>query len=114
MPAETSPVNAPAACALTSCAPQAIGEPASAACACPRYGYGTQTATARPSDGCHSDTRRPSRRAFVASPPFIFQLPTTSLVRIRHHPRRLPVRQNGALELHSAQLRASDKTEEFY
>src|SRR5438046_5475087 len=96
MPAETSPVNAPAACALTSCAPHAIAELVSAACACPRYGYGTQTAIARRSDGSHSDTRRSSRRAFVASAPFIFQLPTTSFGRIHHHPRRLPVRRNGA------------------
>src|SRR5207249_1851276 len=98
MPAETSPVKAPAACALTSCARHAIAELASAACACPRYGYATHTASARPSNGCHSDTRRSSKRAFATSPPFIFQLPTTSLLRIRHHPRRLPVRQNGALE----------------
>ena len=39
---------APDACSLTSCAPHAIGVDDSAACACIRYGYGTQTASFRP------------------------------------------------------------------
>ena len=53
--ADTSPVYAPAACSLTFCAPQAIAEPDSAACACHRYGNGTHTAS------CAAPARRPAR-----------------------------------------------------
>ena len=71
--------SAPAPCSLTSCAPHAIGVPASTSRACARYGNGTHTASLPVRAGLPARAASASSSAaFAASPPFIFQLPTTS------------------------------------
>ena len=79
MAVDTSPVNAPLACSDTFCAPQAIDDPASTACACARYGKGTHTAASIP---VKAGLIAASSAAFSARLPCIFQFPATSFLRI--------------------------------
>ena len=63
--------------------PTRSASPCNASRACPRYGNGTHTRhRAGPARGFQPASNATSSAAFAASPPFIFQLPTTSLPRI--------------------------------
>ena len=77
MPADTSPVWAPAACAEQSCAPQRSGVACKADCAAGSSGNGTHSAA---SQAGLSRSAASANSHSLAHEPFIFQLPMTSFV----------------------------------